>query len=333
MDLQERAHRFFRSRARHAAFGGDAEVRRVAARRGDARLGACDAVFGVHQAEKQRGAIAELEIAQRPIERIVAAINRNRHVDISELVRDRLGQRVGEIDHPRRVLRLDKMLGAEIAVAQMQAELDVVGNRGAQPLHAGDNLVVRNIARYRVARLAVPDHHLVADVPLDAEVLVRDVPDQRRDLGDHGFFVSRLDRGQRGGHDNRTDHGKRRRQADLETDIFRQRAVLARGDKVEIGGARLARITELAEFHIRRRDAFGQRQQRKFIGRADGAGRIRPQERAGAQQRILPADPQFAAADFAVGNAAQMRAEHFADGCENLIDRVEADAADQMNFH
>ena len=115
--------------------------------------------------------------------------------------------------------------------------------------------------------------------------------------------------------------------------FFGSVAGLARGDKVEIGGARLARVAELAEFHIGRRDAFGQRQQRKLIGRADGAGRIRPQERAGAQQRILPADPQFAAADFAVGNAAQMRSEHFADGCENLIDRVEADAADQMNFH
>ena len=28
-----------------------------------------------------------------------------------------------------------------------------------------------------------------------------------------------------------------------------------------------------------------------------------------------------------------MRAEHLADGGENLIDRVEADAADEMNVH
>ena len=44
-----------------------------------------------------------------------------------------LRQRVGEFDHPGRVLGLDEMPGAEIAVAKMQAEFDIVGNRRAQP--------------------------------------------------------------------------------------------------------------------------------------------------------------------------------------------------------
>jgi hypothetical protein len=45
----------------------------------------------------------------------------------------------------------------------------------------------------------------------------------------------------------------------------------------------------------------------------------------------LPADPQASAADFAVGNAAQVPAEQLADGGEHLFHRVEADAADQMD--
>src|SRR5262245_62345862 len=38
VDLQQRTHRRFGAGARHAAFGGDAERRRVAARRRDARV-------------------------------------------------------------------------------------------------------------------------------------------------------------------------------------------------------------------------------------------------------------------------------------------------------
>ena len=47
----------------------------------------------------------------------------------------------------------------------------------------------------------------------------------------------------------------------------------------------------------------------------------------------MPADPQPAAADFAVGNAAQIRPEQFSDGAENFVYGVETDAADQMNVH
>src|SRR5262245_25926315 len=44
VDLQQRAHRRFGAGARHPAFGGDAERRRVAARRRDAGSGARDPV-------------------------------------------------------------------------------------------------------------------------------------------------------------------------------------------------------------------------------------------------------------------------------------------------
>ncbi len=277
--------------------------------------------------------LAQLEIAPGAVKRVVAALDRHRHVDISELVFDRFRQRIGEIHHLCRILRLDKMLGAKIAVAQMQAELDVVGHRGAEAPDALEQLLARHVRRHRVARLAVPDHHLVADVPLDAKIAVRDMPAQCGNFGDHGFFIRGLDRRQHGGDDDRTHHRKRRRQTDLKTDALRQHALVARRDKVEIRGARLAGIAELAETHVRRRNPFAKREQRKAVGRADGAGGIRPQIGARAQQRILPADPQAASADLAVGNAAQIRPEQLADGGKNLIHRVEADAADQMNVH
>ena len=77
-------------------------------------------------------------------------------------------------------------------------------------------------------RLAVPDHHLVADVPLNAEIAVRNVPAERRDLGDHCLLVGGLDRGQCVRDDDRTDHRERRRQADLETDALGQLARASR---------------------------------------------------------------------------------------------------------
>ena len=103
---------------------------------------------------------------------------------------------------------------------------------------------------------------------------MRNMAAERRDLGDHGLLVSRLDRGQHGGHDDRTHHRKRRRQADLKADVFRQHAGLARGDEIEIGGARLARIAELAEFHLDGATPSREREERKAVGRADRAGRI-----------------------------------------------------------
>jgi hypothetical protein len=200
---------------------GDAEIRRVAARRRNTRLGAGNSVLGMHQAEKKFGPLAELEIAKRPMERIIAALYRHRHVKIGELVRDRFRQRIGELDHPRRIFRLDEMPRAEIAVAEMQAKLDVVGYRRAQTLHAPHKLFARHVCGHRVGRLAVPDDHLVADVPLDAKIAMRNMPAERRNLGNHGALVGGFDGRHHFGNDNRAHDRKGRRQADLKADAFR----------------------------------------------------------------------------------------------------------------
>ena len=161
--------------------------------------------------------------------------------------------------------------------------------------------------------------------------MVRNVPAERGYLADHGFLIRSLDRRQCSGDNDRTDHGKGRRQAHLKPNAFRQRAVFARRDKVEVRGARFTGIAELAEMHVRWRDAFSQREEWKPIGRADCARRIWPQIGARAQQWVLPANPKLASADLAIGDAAQMRAEQLSDGAKNLFHRVETDASDEMN--
>jgi hypothetical protein len=150
---------------------------------------------------------------------------------------------------------------------------------------------MRLVARHRVGRLPVPHDHLVANIPLNAEIAVRDMAAERGDLADHRPFVSRFHRGQHGWHHDRTHHREGRWQADLKTDALGQFAALTRRHKVEIRSARLARVAEFAKTHVVGFDALPQCEQRESIRWAYRAGGIGPQIGAGAQQRILPADP------------------------------------------
>src|SRR3974390_387794 len=85
VNLQERAHGLFRSRAGDTAFGGDAELRRVTARCRDPRLGSRRTVLGVNHAEKERSTGRQFQIAKRAMKRVVAAFDRYRHMNVSRL--------------------------------------------------------------------------------------------------------------------------------------------------------------------------------------------------------------------------------------------------------
>src|SRR6185369_9561547 len=89
----------------------------------------------------------------------------------------------------------------------------------------------------------------------------------------------------------------------------------------------------LAEGDFIRRHAFGEAKLRKLVGRPHFAARIGPQIRARAQQRVLEADPQPPWARLAVGHALQLSGKQRAGGPENLVDAVEADAADEVDIH
>jgi hypothetical protein len=69
---------------------------------------------------------------------------------------------------------------------------------------------------------------------------------------------------------------------------------------------------------------------------APGHGRfgvpVGVQKRQAAQQRELPIDPHAPSARFAIRHALQMFAQQFARGREDLLRRIEAHAAHQMDM-
>src|SRR5262249_38173514 len=99
------------------------------------------------------------------------------------------------------------------------------------------------------------------------------------------------------------DDAHRRRQADLEADADRDIAVIARFEEIEIRGARLASVAEFSEPDLTSIYAFGEAEQWETRRFAQCRARIRAQEGACAQQRILEAGPQPTRAGLAVRNA------------------------------
>src|SRR3954463_3777217 len=186
--------------------------------------------------------------------------------------------------------RIEEMLAAEIAVAKMKAQLDIVGNGSADTRDTRGNLALGRIdQRKLVLRLPVPDDHVVADVPLNAEVRVRNMAADRRDLVHHRRFISRLDRGDITRGAEGVDHTHRGGRASLKAATRRNASALGRRDEIEIGRARLTGIAELAEAYVLRCNILRQAQQRKarrFGGRAAGTGR---KERTGGRERIRKA--------------------------------------------
>src|SRR6185503_398261 len=102
-----------------------------------------------------------------------------------------------------------------------------------------------------------------ADIPLDAEVTMRNMAADQFDLARHRLFVGRLDRRNIARGTEGINDAHWRRQADLESRPFCDIAAIARGQEVEVGAARFPCIAELAEFDLIRRDSLRQAQQRK----------------------------------------------------------------------
>src|SRR5580692_11542670 len=105
------------------------------------------------------------------MESIVVAGERHRQMDVSQRMRDGLAQRIGEFNERYRILRLDEMLGTKITITKMHAKLDIRRHSRAEPHHSCQDLIPRLITmRNRIRLLAVPDAHLVTDVPLNAKI-------------------------------------------------------------------------------------------------------------------------------------------------------------------
>src|SRR5262245_56611017 len=239
---------------------------------------------------------------------------------------------VRDLDQLACVAWLDEMPGTEVAVAKVKPELDSRRHWCADAHHPRNDVVLGRVdERKHVLRLAIPDDHLVAEVPLDAEVVVRNRPTYRLDLAQHGLLVGRFDRQQIGSRAECIDHPHRGRQADLKADTRRQLAATARRTEVEVGCPRFPCVSQFAESQLGRVDALCQAEQWKPGRFAHGPARVRPQERARSQEWVLKADPQAPRARFAVRHTLQATTEHRADYTKHLLDRVEADTADEMD--
>ena len=172
------------------------------------------------------------------------------------------------------------MPGAEVPVAKVESKLDCCGHRSTDAHHSCDDLVLGRVdERKHIVRLAIPENRLVAKVPLDAEIVVRNCTTYRLDLAEHGLLVGRFNHQQIGRRTERIDHPHGGRQADLKADMRRQLTATARRAEVEIRCPRFPGVSQFAESQFGGVDALRQTEQRKAGRFAHGAAWVRPQER------------------------------------------------------
>ena len=134
-----------------------------------------DAVRGVDDAEVDLHALGKLFHRRKEI--VGRARRRHRQMDVGNLVADVLHDCIRDIDEMPRRHRVKEVLAAKITVAEVKTELDIVRHRRADAHEPLCDVLLRGVhQRELILRLSVPDDHVVADVPLDAEVAVWNVP-------------------------------------------------------------------------------------------------------------------------------------------------------------
>jgi hypothetical protein len=248
-----------------------------------------------------------------------------------ERMRDCLAQGIGKFHHLGGVARLDEMLGIEVAVAKVDAKLDVRRDSAADAPHAFEDGSVGDVSSFNATAkvLSIPEHHLVAHIPLDCQIVMGDRFADRGNFRHHRPFIGTLDGGAVLRRAERADHRERGRQADLKPHVLRELAAVLGPYEIEIRRARLARISQFAKHNVLRIDAVGDPQLEKACARAGNLGGRK--KRTGTKQRILPADPQPPPADLAVGDALEAATQDRPERAKDLRDIVEPDASYEVN--
>src|SRR5215471_18790045 len=156
------------------------------------------------------------------------------------------------------------MLAAKVAIAEVKAELGVSGNKRCDADQARGNRLPRRIdQRKLILRLPIPQDHVVANIPLDAQVIVRDMLADRLHLTRHGGFVRSLDRGDITRGAEGIDDAHRRGQTDLEAHARRNVSTLSCRNEIEIRRPRLPGVAELAKTHLVQCSALSEAEKRK----------------------------------------------------------------------
>jgi hypothetical protein len=117
MDIKQTKNEIRCAGAGHAALHRDAELWDITGCRGDPAPCALGSVTG-DDTEINFGLGRKRELTQRTEERIIRAIDWNRHVDVIQSALNRTRQPVRGFDYLPRVDRLDEMLRAKVAVGR-----------------------------------------------------------------------------------------------------------------------------------------------------------------------------------------------------------------------
>src|SRR5215831_1796042 len=289
------------ARAGEAAFRRNAEFRHVILSKRDAFVCAFDSVRGMNEPEIDLGTGRQGEFPHGREEVVGGAHQRHRQMNIGDLVLDAPNDRVGRVDEMASRVRIEIMFATEITITEMESEVDIGGHLFADAGKARRDVFARGLHEWElVLRVSVPHDHVVADIPLDAEILMRNVAADRLDFLPHGRFISDFNCHDVPCSTEGIDDAHRRRQADLEADAGRDITEPARFQEIEIRGTRLASVAELSEPDLTSVDAFGEAEQWETRGLSHRAARVRAKEGARAEQWILEAGPQPARAGLAV---------------------------------
>src|SRR5262249_17168313 len=115
--------------AREAAFCRNAELRHVIVRKRDALVCTVDAVVGMNETEIDLGLGRQREVPHRREEVVGRARQGNRQVHIGDLVLDAARDSVGGVDEMASGYRIEIMFATEIAITEMETEVDIGGHR------------------------------------------------------------------------------------------------------------------------------------------------------------------------------------------------------------
>ncbi|WP_460477909.1 hypothetical protein [Brachybacterium huguangmaarense] len=273
----------------------------------------------MHQPEVDLGHVRE--IGERGHVPGVVAVDRHRHVDPRDRAVRLAEHAVRPAHHVAEVRRLDEVLLAAVAVAEVEPDLGVLGHRvdvGDEPRdHAVHRVTLPERLRRRVAP-ALEDRDLDGHVPLDREVPVRDRCADLGDLAEQSVGVRPLERGAVLGAHERRHHGQRRGERDLEAHTGGDRPLLAQAREDRVRGARRVGVAEPPEGHVGRVDPVGETVERPT---RDAGRRDEPLGRA--EHAGLEGEPVQALPHLAVGDPTETPAEGRRSGAEGALGAAE----------
>jgi len=109
--------------ATEAAFRPDPEIGHGGRRSSDPAARPLYPILGVYQTKEQLSAVSEVQRFEWSEESLVRSLDGNREMKIADRSSDRSGEVIGEVRHYLGIARLDAVLAAAVAVAEMKSQL------------------------------------------------------------------------------------------------------------------------------------------------------------------------------------------------------------------